>query len=140
MTCSMLRACTFERSEKKPLSESELQNLRKKNRERKRKSRMKKKAQKTESCNDDNKIVHAYQTPQALGKAVGIVKSKLPKSPRKRKAVITKLATTSGLVISKHKKDNSGGNKVSVATITKVQEFFCKDCFLPGSRKEGLCH
>ena len=117
-----------ERNEKKPLSESELQNLRKKNRERKRKSRMKKKAQKTESCNDNNENVHAYQTPQALGKAVRKVKSQLPKSPRKRKAVITKLATPSGLVISKHKKGNSGGNKkVSVATITKVQEFFCKD-------------
>ena len=65
---------------------------------------MKKKVEKTESCNDDNKNVDAYQTPQALGKAVGKVKSQLPKSPRKRKAVITKLATTSGLVISKHKK------------------------------------
>lgn len=85
-----------ERNEKKPLSESELQNLRKKNRERKRKSRKKKKAQKTESCNDDNNNVHAYQTPQALGKAVGKVKSQLPKRPRKRKTVITKLATTSG--------------------------------------------
>lgn len=85
-----------ERNEKKPLSESELQNLRKKNRERKRKSRKKKKAQKTESCNDDNNNVHAYQSPQALGKAVGKVKSQLPKRPRKRKTVITKLATTSG--------------------------------------------
>ena len=116
-----------ERNEKQPMSESELQNLRKKNKERKRKSRMKKKVQKTESCNDDNKNVDASQTPQALGKAVGKVKSELPKSPRKRKAVITKLATTSGLVISKHKKGNSGGNKKVIATITKVQEFFCKD-------------
>ena len=40
--------------------------------------------------------MHAYQTPQALGKAVGKVKSQLPKCPRKRKTVITKLATTSG--------------------------------------------
>ena len=99
---------------------------------------MKKKAQKTERCNYDNENVHAYQTPQALGKAVGKVKCQLPKSPRKRKAVITKLATTSGLVISKHKKGNSGGNKkVSVATITKVQEFFCKDyvsCQAPGKK------
>lgn len=40
--------------------------------------------------------MHAYQTPQALGKAVGKVKSQPPKRPRKRKTVITKLATTSG--------------------------------------------
>ena len=42
---------------------------------------MKKKAQTTESCNDDNKNVHAYQTPQAVGK----VKSQQPKSPGPRK-------------------------------------------------------
>jgi hypothetical protein len=83
---------------------------------------MKKKAQK-ESCNVDNEEnVHAYVTPQALGKAVGKVKSHLPKSPRKRKAVIRKLATTSGLAIAKRKKGNSGGNKkLTAATITKVK-------------------
>lgn len=92
---------------------------------------MKKKAQNTESCNDDNENVHAYQTPQALGKAVGKVKSQLPKSPRKRKAVITKLATTSGFVITKHKKGNSGGNK-KLSAATSAPVFFMALSLLQG--------
>ena len=118
-----------ERKKNKPLySEIQLENMKKKARERKRKSRMKRKVKLQESCNAEEENVHAYATPQALGKATAKVKSNLPKSPRKRKAVITNLATTSGLVIAKRKKSNSGGNKkLAAATIKKVKEFYCKE-------------
>ena len=52
----------------------------------------------------------SYSTPQALGKAVGKVKPHLPKSPRKRKAVIVKLASSSGIELSK-KKNKQASNE-----------------------------
>ena len=45
----------------------------------------------------------AYKSPQASGKAVHKDSPFLPNSPRKQKAVITKIAKSSGLsVSSKH--------------------------------------
>jgi hypothetical protein len=76
----------------------------------------------------DFEDVQAYSTPQALGKAVGKVKSRLPNSPRKRKAVIKKLASSTGLHISKRRKaDLEGNRRVSEATISKVQAFYVQD-------------
>lgn len=116
------------------------------NRERVRKFRMKKRLLKqVDTDSDENARV--YSTPQALGKAVGKVKTHLPKSPRKRKAVIAKLATATGLRISKKRKNSLGGNKsISAKTALKVQAFYMLDSIsrqAPGkkdfvtSRKNG---
>lgn len=119
----------IERSKKKPLTPSELESVRQINRVRKRKSRMKTKDQKAKEYNNEEDVhAYVYSTPQALGKAVGKVKSCLPKSPRKRKAVITKLATNSGLHISKRQKKSFESNKkMSPVTISKVKSFYSKD-------------
>lgn len=114
-----------ERSKKKDVAPSEVNRLRRLNRERVKKYRMKKKDL---GVKHDLEDVRAYSTPQALGKAVGKVKSRLPKSPRKRKAVIKKLASSTGLHISKRRKaDLEGNRRVSEATISKVQAFYVQD-------------
>ncbi|GBL82205.1 hypothetical protein AVEN_252395-1 [Araneus ventricosus] len=44
-----------------------------------------------------------YSSPQMLGKAVRKIKKALPSSPRKKKAVVEKIASDLGLLISSHK-------------------------------------
>jgi len=79
--------------------------------------------------NDIETNESAFRTPQALGRAVKRVSSHLPSSPRKKRAVISKIAKSSGLSFSaKGKPIHQKGNKgISDSTITKVQEFYCKD-------------
>ena len=59
----------------------------------------------------EDEVEKAYCTPQALGKAGGKVKPHLPKSPRKQKAVIKKLALGTGISLAKKKKDCVAGKK-----------------------------
>lgn len=85
--------------------------------------------------NDNETNQSAFRTPQALGRAVNRVSSHLPSSPRKKRAVISKIAKSSGLSLSaKGKPIHLKGNKgISDSTITRVvlQRFSrqarCKD-------------
>jgi hypothetical protein len=71
-------------------------------------------------------VSRAYQTPQALGKAVGKVRKHLPNSPRKRKAVVCKLAT--GIPLKKKCLNNNQGNKsIPEKTAKLVREFYQLD-------------
>lgn len=98
------------------------------NRDRVRKFRMKKRLKQVDT--DSEEYARAYSTPQALGKAVGKVKSHLPKSPRKRKAVVATLASATGIQISKKKKLSLGGNKsISDATALKVKAYYILDSY-----------
>ena len=77
---------------------------------------------------DSEEYTATYSTPQALGKAVGKVKSRLPKSPRKRKAVVAKLASAAGIKIVKKKKLSLVGNKcISTQIISKVKAYYMLD-------------
>ncbi|GBM46250.1 hypothetical protein AVEN_224816-1 [Araneus ventricosus] len=51
----------------------------------------------------------AYSSPQALGKAVRKVKKSLPSSPRKKQAVVEKLASHVGLLIPSIKPQKKNG-------------------------------
>ena len=76
----------------------------------------------------DDEVEKAYCTPQALGKAVGKVKPHLPKSPRKRKAVIKRLALCTGISLAKKKKNCVAGNKgLDSSVIQKVHAFYEMD-------------
>ena len=55
------------------------------------------------------KSEYVYKTPQSLGKAVKKVSRKLPSSPRKRKAVISKIVETTKLTFNRPK-DPNGNN------------------------------
>ena len=107
-------------------SPAEVARQKKLNRERVRKFRMNKKIKQVDL--DSEEYTAAYSTPQALGKAVGKVKSHLPKSPRKRKAVVAKLASAAGIKIVKKKKLSLVGNKcISTQIISKVKAYYMLD-------------
>ena len=72
----------------------------------------------------ESKYVH--KTPQSLRKAVKKVSRKLPSSPRKRKAVISKIVETTKLTFSKPK-DPNGNNEIPATTIEEVKEFYFRD-------------
>lgn len=76
---------------------------RKKERERKRAYRLKKSEENIETTNllDFNKMRGSYKSPQSFGKAVKKLSNALPKSPKKKIAVIHKIATQQGLLIPK---------------------------------------
>ena len=119
-----------ERRKQHPKSESAIARQRKLNRDRVRKYRLLKKAEAVakQKVQVDEAGEVAYSTPQALGKAVGKVKHHLPKSPRKRKVVITKLASSSGIQIAKRKKVANGGNlKLSPEAVKEVESFYNLD-------------
>ena len=69
----------------------------------------------------------AYQTPQALGKAVHKIKKHLPYSPRKRKAVVLKLADTSGFCVVKKKCTLKGNKGLPSETVKLMKDFFLLD-------------
>jgi len=94
------------------------------NRERVRKFRQKKKENQSYSS-QENDLSQAYETPQALGKALGKVSKVLPKSPRKRKAVVFKLANSSGFVVGK--KTCTGNRGIDEQTVKHVKDFYNLD-------------
>ena len=60
---------------------------------------------------------------------MGKVKPHLPKIPRKRKAVIVKLASSSGIELSKKKKKqaSTGNSCLSPEVVKKIQSFYLLD-------------
>ncbi|KXJ17259.1 hypothetical protein AC249_AIPGENE8686 [Exaiptasia diaphana] len=69
----------------------------------------------------------AYQTPQALGKAVGKVKGHLLASPGKRKAVVSKLASLVGMSVAKRKTFSNGNKCLSPHIVQQVKSFYQRD-------------
>lgn len=117
-----------ERKKPNTKNESEIAHQMKLNRDRVRKYRLLHKAKAGVSTKQKVEVEEAevaYATPQALGKAVGKIKPHLPKSPRKRKAVIKKLASSTGIPLVKRKTISNGGNqKLAPEVIKKVQSFY----------------
>lgn len=73
-----------------------------------------------------NDELQAYKTPQAPGKAIGTVRKLLPQSPRKRKAVVFKVAHSSGLSVGKNK-CTKGNRGLPKETVKLVKDFFQLD-------------
>lgn len=89
------------RKEKKTAdADADADRKRKLNRERVRRFRARKKKEEVEKSKSGIEEP-VYKTPQALGKAVSRVKPVLPHSPRKRKAVVMKLANSEGITAGK---------------------------------------
>lgn len=83
------------------------------------------KKEKAKNSSQDQDVSQAYQTPQALGKALGKVSRVLPQSPRKRKAVVFKLAHASGFL--RKKKYTRGNRGLPKETVNLVKDFFQLD-------------
>ncbi|CAH3185100.1 unnamed protein product [Porites lobata] len=82
----------------------------------------------SKNSSQDQYVSQAYQTPQALGKVLGKVSSRvLPQSPRKRKAVVFKLAHASGFL--RKKKCTRGNRGLPKETVKFVKVFFQLDSF-----------
>ena len=113
----------------KVLSSAELAKKRRECRERVHLHRLKKK----KSCSTPNKPTGSadeekgYKTPQALGKAMGKVKQVLANSPRKRRAVISKLATSHGFSPSTSNTQKAGNKQLPNSTVKCVQDFYLLD-------------
>ena len=119
-----------ERSKPKVQSPDEIARQKKLNRDRVRKCRILKKAkQKAAVVPDEQEANFVYKTPRALGKAVGKVKPYLPKSPRKRKVVISKLASSTGIKLPKIRKKQftNGNSRLSPEVTKKVLSFYLLD-------------
>ena len=120
------------------LSPSEVVRRKKLIRERVRKILIQAKTKREESKNSsqDQDVSQAYQTPQGLGKALGKISSRvLPQSPRKRKAVVFKLAHASGFL--RKKKCTRGNRGLPKETVNLVKVFFQLDSIsrqAPGSK------
>ena len=84
-----------------------------------------KKEKKAKNSFQDQDVLQAYQTPKALGKALGKVSTVLPQSPRKRKAVVFKLAHASGFLGKK--KCTRGNRGLLKETVNLVKDFFQLD-------------
>lgn len=78
-----------------------------------------------------------YKTPQALGKAIGKVKRALPSSPRKRKAVIAKLASATGAHPEVNQQKKHPHNKLSPNTVKCIQDFYVRDSI--SRQAPGIC-
>ena len=85
---------------KRVLSPAKVAEDRRRSKERMRLHRLRKKMSKSNMKNDIETNKSAFRTPQALGRAVKRVSSHLPSSPRKKRAVISKIAKSSGLSLS----------------------------------------
>ena len=107
------------------LSPSEVARRKKLNRQRVRKYRQRQKEKKAETSSQDKDVSQACQTPQALGKALGKVSRVLPQSPRKRKAMVFKLAHASGFLGKK--KCTRGNRDLPKETVHLVKDFFQLD-------------
>ncbi len=110
----------------KVLSPAELAKKRRRCRKRVARHRLKKKKSFSEPKTPTGKTGEekVYKTPQALGKAVGRVKTFLPDSPRKRRAVISQLAKSTDDSSNSHRK---GNKQLPQSTVKCVQDFFKLD-------------
>lgn len=124
----------------KVVSSSEAEQIRQKCKERVRLHRFKKKlsSSKIRVGQPHKESDSAYKSAQALGKATGKVKSCLPASPRKKVAVIRKLADSYGIPSIEKKMYKDSGNKQLPQTIVKcIQDFYIVDSIssqAPGMR------
>ena len=66
----------------------------------------------------------AFKTPQSFGRAYSKVKKALPFSPRKRKAIVIKLACVVGTIPGQ---TTSSNKKLPDATVTCVNKYFLLD-------------
>ena len=112
------------------LSPADLAKKRRECRERIRSHRLKKKKSlsvpNTSTGSADEEKV--YKTPQALGTSVSRVKQVLPNSPRKRRAVISKLAKSVDGISSNSPNPHRNGNKqLRKSSVKCVQDFFHLD-------------
>jgi len=115
-------------SRKKAVDPRKAELERKKCRERVRLHRLKKKLSASHVQDPgDTPVSYAYKTPQALGKAVHKVSPLLPNSPRKRKAVIEKIAKSHGLPLSSEHQKSTGNKCIAKSTVDCVQEFYYRD-------------
>lgn len=108
------------------LSPADLAKKRRECRERVRSHRLKKKSLSVPNTStgsaDEGKV---YITPQALGNSVSRVKQVLPNSPRKRRAVISKLAKSVDGISSNSPNPHRNGNKqLRKSSVKCVQAFF----------------
>ena len=82
-----------------------------------------------------------YKTPQALGKALNKLKPHLPRSPRKRKAVVCKLASSCGIDYKGKSKAPTSNRSLPESTVKLVQDYYSLDSIsrqAPG-RKDFVC-
>ena len=124
-----------QRTEKKT-ADADANRKRKLNRERVRRFRARKKKEEVEKSKSGIEEP-VYKTPQALGKAVSRVKPVLPHSPRKRKAVVMKLANSEGITAAKKMRVHGSPNCIPVETVQIVESFFLLDSVsqqAPGKR------
>ena len=110
------------RKEKNTL-DADANRKRKLNRERVRRFRARKKKEEDDKSRKSGTEEPVYKTPQALGKAVCRVKPVLPQSPRKRKAVVMKLASSEGITTAK-KMCFQSPNCIPAETVPLVENFF----------------
>lgn len=70
---------------------------------------------------DEGKV---YKTPQPLGNSVSRVKQVLPNSPRKRRAVISKLAkSVDGILCNSPNPHRNGNKQLRKSSVKCVQDF-----------------
>ena len=126
------------RKEKKTAdADADADRKRKLNRERVRRFRARKKKEEVEKSRKSEIEEPVYKTPQALGKAVSRVKPVLPHSPRKRKAVVMKLANSEGITAAKKMRVEGSPNCIPAETVQLVESFFLLDSVsrqAPGKR------
>ncbi|KAG8180554.1 hypothetical protein JTE90_018174 [Oedothorax gibbosus] len=90
----------------------------------KKQRKLKKNVKRTDIFSQLCESPNIYRTPQTLGKAVARIKKKLPTSPRKKIAVIEKLATDTGLLI---KKKSNSANALDENVKNSVADFYVRD-------------
>lgn len=104
------------------MSNNQKKEASKRSAERVKKYRMLKRSSLTNVSNSPTK---AYQSPQACGKAISKVKKCLPRSPKKKVAIITKLVNDNGIQSLKRKPTHA--NALNENTKTAVVNFYQRD-------------
>ena len=105
------------------MSSRELAAYRKSAKERQQKARRLKKQQKADCHN--TRPEEAYKSPQSLGKAMRKSAGCLPKSPRKKKAVICGLAKKAGIEIKTNTTPSSNPGHSLTETEKGCQRLLC---------------
>lgn len=104
----------------------ELAEYKKKNRDRKRKSRLLKANAEKPPTTATSTPTTSYRSPQSYGRAVRKAERALPSSPRKRKVVVWGVAKRIGESLATKAENNlrTHGNGLSEDTVRTVQDFF----------------
>ena len=117
-------------AQKIAMSQKEKEDQKVKNRETVKKYRQKN-TKKDDKIPQQNLVV--FHSPQSLGKAKKKLVPHLPKSPRKRVAVIAALATDAGISCGKIRRSDTGGHTMDKELIDKVTNFYLKTSWIcPG--------